>query len=78
MAVAHELCGLRWRTGGTGARGQSASGGDCVERGQRGRAAARAAHGCARGCKAWRLRLGGVQAGGAWSVRRRRESAAAT
>jgi len=73
VAVAHELCGLRWRTGGTGARGRSASGGNCVERGQRGRAAARGAHGCARGCKAWRLRLGGVQAGGGVNRRRRLE-----
>ena len=28
----------------------------------------RVAHDCARECRAWRLRRGGVQAGGAWSV----------
>ena len=73
------------------ARSSSAGGGDVgakrrwrkaaavhsVERGQRGRAAARAAQSCVRGCKAWWLWLDGVQAGGVWSVRRRFETAAA-
>jgi len=70
------------------ARSSSAGGGDVgakrrwrkaaavhsVERGQRGRAAARAAHSCVQGCKTWRLWR---CAGGGKVERRRRDGKAA-
>ena len=67
VAWMHGFVGIG--VGGAGAR-VARGGGDCSvdERAAQARRLWRVAHDCARECRAWRLRRGGVQAGGAWSV----------